>query len=92
MRYSQAERQTANTSTYVSSVILLTFPSLGSKNAVQAVWEIILDRLESASPDAETAMEVELDSVTLARLLEEVRNPAAEPAAYNRMHNRHNRS
>ncbi|WP_162560416.1 YhhA family cyclophane-containing RiPP [Methylobacterium durans] len=36
--------------------------------------------------------EVELDSVTLARLLAEVRNEDAfEPGAYNRMHNRHNR-
>jgi len=34
----------------------------------------------------------EVDSVTLARLLAEVRNEEAfEPGAYNRMHNRHNR-
>lgn len=32
------------------------------------------------------------DSVTLARLMEEVRNKADfSPNAYNRMHNRHNR-
>ncbi|MEN3230236.1 hypothetical protein PUR21_21775 [Methylorubrum rhodesianum] len=36
--------------------------------------------------------EVELDSVTLARLLAEVRNEdVVEAHAYNRMHNRHNR-
>ena len=35
---------------------------------------------------------VTLDSVTLARLMREVRNQDAfEPHAYNRMHNRHNR-
>ncbi|MGA9580761.1 MAG: YhhA family cyclophane-containing RiPP [Allosphingosinicella sp.] len=33
-----------------------------------------------------------VDSVVLARLLEEVRNNmASAPTAYNRMHNRHNR-
>ncbi|WP_158817394.1 YhhA family cyclophane-containing RiPP [Methylocapsa sp. S129] len=36
--------------------------------------------------------EVEVDSVTLARLLAEVRNgDAFAPGAYNRQHNRHNR-
>ena len=36
--------------------------------------------------------EMSLDSVTLTRLLAEVRNEEAfEPGAYNRMHNRHNR-
>ena len=36
--------------------------------------------------------DVSLDSVTLARLLEEVRNHENfEPGAYNRQHNRHNR-
>jgi Zn-finger nucleic acid-binding protein len=36
---------------------------------------------------------VELDSVTLKRLLAEVRNEEAfEPASYNRQHNRHNRT
>lgn len=36
--------------------------------------------------------EVTLDSVTLARLMAEVRNEdAVEAHAYNRMHNRHNR-
>lgn len=34
-----------------------------------------------------------IDSVTLARLLEEVRNADdLQPTSYNRMHNRHNRS
>ncbi len=37
--------------------------------------------------------EVELDSVTLKRLLAEVRNEEVfEPASYNRLHNRHNRT
>ena len=36
---------------------------------------------------------VELDSVTLKRLLAEVRNEELfEPASYNRVHNRHNRT
>lgn len=36
--------------------------------------------------------EIKLDSVTLARLLAEVRNEdSVEAHAYNRMHNRHNR-
>jgi len=35
---------------------------------------------------------VQLDSVALARLLQEVRNGAVSaPTAYNRQHNRHNR-
>ena len=35
----------------------------------------------------------EIDSVTLARLMEEVRNEGeGRPTSYNRMHNRHNRS
>jgi hypothetical protein len=36
--------------------------------------------------------DVAVDSVTLARLLEEVRNGnSTAPGAYNRVHNRHNR-
>ena len=36
--------------------------------------------------------EIEIDSVTLARLLAEVRNgDTFRPGAYNRQHNRHNR-
>ena len=35
---------------------------------------------------------VAVDSVTLARLMEEVRNSPVEPTAYNRTHNRHNRT
>lgn len=34
----------------------------------------------------------ELESATLKRLIEEVRTASIEPAAYNRMHNRHNRT
>jgi len=37
--------------------------------------------------------EVIIDSVTLARLIDEVRNAGSfTPGAYNRVHNRHNRS
>lgn len=46
------------------------------------------------SSDAKTPAtdSVKLDSVALARILEEVRNDAVSaPTAYNRMHNRHNR-
>ena len=35
---------------------------------------------------------VAMDSVTLSRLMEEVRNSPVEPTAYNRTHNRHNRT
>jgi len=35
---------------------------------------------------------VAMDSVTLARLMEEVRNSPVAPTAYNRTHNRHNRT
>jgi hypothetical protein len=36
---------------------------------------------------------VELDSITLKRLLDEVRNEEAfQPSSYNRLHNRHNRT
>ena len=52
----------------------------------------MLDRNEPIVQDAEAAIEVELDSVTLARLVEEVRTASVEPTAYNRMHNRHNRT
>ncbi len=34
----------------------------------------------------------DFDSATLRRLIDEVRNASTEPTAYNRMHNRHNRS
>jgi hypothetical protein len=38
------------------------------------------------------AVEVDLDSVALARVLDEVRNDAVfNPSAYNRTYNRHNR-
>lgn len=49
---------------------------------------------ESHGQDARPADgEVELDSVTLKRLLAEVRNEEVfEPASYNRAHNRHNRT
>lgn len=39
-----------------------------------------------------TETEIDIDSVTLERLIEEVRIAAVEPTAYNRMHNRHNRT
>jgi hypothetical protein len=40
----------------------------------------------------EVESDVKLDNVTLARLLEEVRNgETVQPNAYNRQHNRHNR-
>ena len=48
--------------------------------------------LEKLDLPPSKATELVTDSVTLARLLEEVRNgilPA--PGAYNRVHNRHNR-
>ncbi|WP_415479359.1 YhhA family cyclophane-containing RiPP [Acetobacter syzygii] len=39
-----------------------------------------------------SATELDLNSIALARLVEEVRNNAVSaPSAYNRMHNRHNR-
>ena len=48
-------------------------------------------QVDSESPQDIT--ELIADSPVLARLVEEVRNEeVAEPYAYNRMHNRHNRS
>lgn len=44
------------------------------------------------SDEAAAALPLQLDSVALARLMEEVRNDSvSQPTAYNRMHNRHNR-
>ncbi|MEJ0052132.1 MAG: YhhA family cyclophane-containing RiPP [Methylovirgula sp.] len=48
---------------------------------------------ESVAPDIHDRERLEvLDSVTLSRLMEEVRNSPVEPSAYNRTHNRHNRT
>lgn len=45
-----------------------------------------------ASDDEAPPRSVPLDSVALARIMDEVRNGIdRQPAAYNRMHNRHNR-
>jgi hypothetical protein len=52
------------------------------------------DRAPDSKPESQAPMEpdVIMDSVTLARLLDEVRNGNSfEPGAYNRVHNRHNR-
>lgn len=47
---------------------------------------------EPQSAQREDTAELMTDSVALARLIEEVRNNrVSSPAAYNRMHNRHNR-
>jgi len=46
----------------------------------------------AASRECEEEGSAQLDSVTLARLIEEVRNSPVEPTAYNRTHNRHNRT
>jgi hypothetical protein len=44
------------------------------------------------STDKPVSTDLPLDSVALARIMEEVRNNAdQQPTAYNRMHNRHNR-
>lgn len=49
--------------------------------------ETPIQRADEAPPTA-----VALDSVALARLMDEVRNGTdAQVSAYNRMHNRHNR-
>lgn len=53
---------------------------------------VMLDCSDAIVLDAETPMDVELDSVTLARLVEEVRTKSVEPTAYNRQHNRHNKT
>ena len=48
--------------------------------------------LEKPDLPVSNAPELVTDSVTLARLLEEVRNGSLPaPGAYNRVHNRHNR-
>lgn len=46
----------------------------------------------SERAEVSPAERIPLDSAVLARLMEEVRNGTdRQPAAYNRMHNRHNR-
>ncbi len=53
----------------------------------------MLDDQKPAAPEALGTEEVsELDSATLRRLMDEVRTSAVEPTAYNRTHNRHNRT
>lgn len=54
-----------------------------------------VNRPEDGEPELPSLEEPKLviDSVTLARLLNEVRNGTSfAPGAYNRVHNRHNRS
>ena len=51
-----------------------------------------MENLEPANERPLTAQPVPLDSATLARLIEEVRNePAGVERSYDRAHNRHNR-
>jgi hypothetical protein len=58
--------------------------------------EVLEPEVEETRKPADELHEIdvsELSSPTLARLIEEVRNEEAHNAhAYNRMHNRHNRS
>lgn len=56
--------------------------------------EVVIEEPEPRTDDSYQATgAVGVDSPTLARLIEEVRNEEANTAnAYNRMHNRHNRS
>lgn len=56
--------------------------------------EVVLEESRPQTDDSDRATgTVGVDSPTLARLIEEVRNEEANTAsAYNRMHNRHNRS
>ena len=46
----------------------------------------------AAGRECEEEGSTSLDSLTLTRLIEEVRNSPVEPTAYNRTHNRHNRT
>lgn len=58
--------------------------------------EVLEAEVEEPRKTADNPQEIDLNhlsSPTLARLIEEVRNEEANSAhAYNRMHNRHNRS
>jgi hypothetical protein len=56
--------------------------------------EVVLEESRPRTDDSHQATDpVGVDSPTLARLIEEVQNEEANTAnAYNRMHNRHNRS
>lgn len=57
------------------------------------VIELEVDKAQEPADDSCAIDESELSSPTLARLIEEVRHEEAHNAhAYNRMHNRHNRS
>ena len=59
----------------------------------EAIMKPDANRTEGSEKVIQEQGEVEVDSVTLNRLLAEVRNEEAlEPAAYNRTHNRHNRT
>ena len=51
-----------------------------------------MQKLESPTERPRAAQPAPVDSVTLARLIEEVRNePAGVERSYDRAHNRHNR-
>ena len=51
-----------------------------------------MQNLESVSEQPRAAQPAPVDSATLARLIEEVRNePAGVERSYDRAHNRHNR-
>lgn len=58
--------------------------------------EITLELIENQSETAKILKEIEVNKISssvLARLIEEVRNEEVQSInAYNRMHNRHNRS
>lgn len=52
----------------------------------------MLDDQNAAIEEITVAIGSDVDSATLARLIEEVRTTSVEPTAYNRQHNRHNRT
>ena len=63
---------------------------------VKKLKEITLDSIEAQTDQADKINELNLDKIpspVIARLIEEVRNEEVYSInAYNRMHNRHNRS
>lgn len=63
---------------------------------VNKLKEITLDLVENQAKTTEKISEIHVDKISspvLARLIEEVRNEEVQSInAYNRMHNRHNRS
>lgn len=73
-------------------VIARLQPIFYDRNRLSAQEPIVQDNAHNSQPDAELGSLDRIDSATLARLIEEVRNEEIEIGRnYDRTHNRHNR-